>query len=163
MMLSLGMFVFAIPTLAYEEMKRRADYRHARSARIGARDATQFVGPGDETISLSGAAFAELSDGQASLDQLRDMGASGDAWPLVDGTGRVYGAFVIEGIDEGQSHFLPDGTARKIDFSIALLRVDEDRDDPATSATDDQPTDDEGYLIGVPDETPEPDVPDEDV
>ena len=145
MMLSLGMFVFAIPTLAYEEMRRRADYRHARSARIGARDATQFVGPGDETISLSGAAFAELSDGQASLDQLRDMGASGDAWPLVDGTGRVYGAFVIEGIDEGQSHFLPDGTARKIEFSISLLRVDEDRDgSTANTAGDDLTESDDG-------------------
>lgn len=125
MMLSLGMFVFAVPTLAYEELKRRTDYRHARSARIGARDATQFVGPGEDTISLSGDAYAELSDGVASLGELRTMAASGDAWSLVDGAARIYGAFIIEGIDEGQSHFLPDGTPRKISFSLSLLLVDD--------------------------------------
>jgi len=126
MMLSLGMFVFSVETLAYDELKRRTDYRHARSARIGARDAVQFVGPGEDTISLSGAAYAELSDGAASLDDLRDMASSGDAWSLVDGAGRAYGAFVIEGIDEGQSHFLPDGTPRKIEFSLSLLMVEDE-------------------------------------
>lgn len=125
MMMSLGMFVFALPTLAYDELKRRTDFRHARSPRIGARDATQFVGPGDDSISLSGTAFAELSDGAASLDSLRAMGDSGDVWPLVDGAGRVYGAFVIEGVDEGQKFFFADGTPRQIDFTLDLLRVDE--------------------------------------
>jgi phage protein U len=52
MLMSLGMFAFALPTLAHDELQRRMDWRHARTARIGARDATQYVGPGDETISL---------------------------------------------------------------------------------------------------------------
>ncbi|CAN5694061.1 phage tail protein [soil metagenome] len=125
-MMSLGMFAFALSTLAYEDLQRRTDYRHARSPRIGARDATQFVGPGDQTIALSGTAHAELCDGVASLDQLREMAASGDAWPLVDGTGRVYGAFVIEGIDERQKHFMADGTPLQIDFGIDLLLVDDE-------------------------------------
>lgn len=124
-MMSLGMFAFALSTLAYEELQRRTDYRHARSPRIGARDAAQFVGPGDETISLNGTAHAELSDGVVSLDQLRDMARSGNAWPLVDGAGRVYGAFVIEGIDERQKHFLADGTPLRIDFAIDLLLVED--------------------------------------
>ncbi|WCM29207.1 phage tail protein [Sphingomonas sp. QA11] len=126
MMMSLGMFAFALSTLAFEELQRRTDYRHVRSPRIGARDAAQFVGPGDETISLSGTAHAELSDGAASLDQLREMAGQGYAWPLVDGAGRVYGAFVIEGVDERQKHFLPDGTPLKIEFAIDLLLVEDE-------------------------------------
>ena len=127
MMMSLGMFIFALPTLAYEELQRRSDWRHARGGRIGARDGTRFVGVGDETISLNGSAMAELQDGRASIDQLRDMADTGQAWSLVDGTGRVYGAFVITGIDERQRAFFADGTPRQIDFGIDLLRVDDAR------------------------------------
>ena len=54
------------------------------------------------------------------------MAAEGKAWPLVDGTGRVHGAFVITDIDEGLKEFFPDGTPRKIDFSIELLEVAQD-------------------------------------
>ena len=54
------------------------------------------------------------------------MANSGDAWPLLDGAGRVYGAYVIETIDEGQRVLLADGTPLKIDFTINLLRVDDE-------------------------------------
>lgn len=124
MLLSLGMFIFAVRTLAYDELQRKMDWRHARTSRFGARDATQFVGPGDETISLSGSAYAEISNGAVSLDELREMASKGEAWPLVDGTGRVLGAYVITAVDERESYFFPDGTPRKIDFGIDLLGVD---------------------------------------
>ncbi|HEX8583045.1 MAG TPA: phage tail protein [Allosphingosinicella sp.] len=124
MLMSLGMFLFSIPTLAHDELQRKMDWRHARTNRFGAADATQFVGPGDETVSVSGSAFAELSKGAASLDQLREMASNGEAWPLVDGTGQVFGAYVITAIDERRSYFFPDGTPRKIDFGIDLLAVD---------------------------------------
>ena len=125
MILSLGMFAFSIPTLAHDQLQRRSDWKHARTGRVGARDASQYVGPGDDKISINGTAFAELSDGRASLDQLRNMADSGDAWPLLDGVGRVYGAFVIESIDERQKVFRPDGTPRQIDFGIDLALVED--------------------------------------
>lgn len=124
MLLALGMFAFALPTLAFDELQRRCSYTHAVTPRIGERDATQFVGIGPETIAINGTAYAELSDGPASLEQLREMAASGDAWSLVDGTGLVYGAYVIVGVDQRGTALFADGTARKIDFGIDLLRVD---------------------------------------
>jgi len=131
MMMSLGLFLFSLPTLAYQELQRRTDFRHAQQPRVGARDASQFLGVGDETIALNGSAMAELQDGQASLDQLREMGASGEAWSLVDGSGRAYGAWVITGLDERHREFHPDGTARQIDFGIDLRRVDDAAAAPA--------------------------------
>jgi hypothetical protein len=124
-MMALGMFAFSMGTLPYQDLKRRTDWRHARNTRVGARDAVQFVGPGEDTISLSGCAMAELQTGRASLHELRDMAATGDRWSLVDGTGQVFGAFVIVSIDEGQSIFFADGTPRRIDFGIDLLAVDQ--------------------------------------
>lgn len=120
-MMSLGMFVFSLPTLAYQELQRKRGWRFAANQRVGAKDAIQFVGADLETISLSGAAPAELMQGRASLDTLVGMAKDGEAWPLVDGSGVVFGNFVITGIDERQTHFLPDGTPRMIDFGIDLL------------------------------------------
>jgi hypothetical protein len=49
----------------------------------------QFLGAGDEKISLSGSVYAEITDGRVSLDQLREMADQGEALPLLDGSGLV--------------------------------------------------------------------------
>lgn len=128
-LLALGMFLFQIPTLAHDELQRKTDWRFARSPRVGARVAVQFVGPGDEKISLSGSVYAEITDGRVSIDELRTMADAGEALPLVDGTGTVFGTFVIEAIDERHVSLMADGRAQRIDFGIDLLRVD----DPAAA------------------------------
>ncbi|MBB6191497.1 hypothetical protein FHS51_001724 [Sphingobium wenxiniae] len=128
-LLALGMFIFEIGTLAHDDLQRKTDWKHARSDRVGAMAATQYVGPGDQTVSLAGSVYAEITDGRVSLAELEEMAAQGDAWPLVDGTGRVYGDFVITAIDERHAHLMADGRARRIDFGIDLLRVD----DPAAA------------------------------
>jgi phage protein U len=127
MLMSLGMFPFSLDTLAHEDLSRRTAWRHATSQRIGQRDATQYVGPGEETVSIAGTAYAALSDGRLSLDQLRTMADSGDAWPLVDGAGMIFGAFVIQTLDERHKALFADGTPRAIDFQIELLRVDSEQ------------------------------------
>jgi phage protein U len=133
-LMALGMFLFEIGTLPFEELQRKTDWRHARSARVGARDATQFVGPGDETISLSGAVYTELSHGRVSLDELRRIGDTGEANPLLDGTGTIYGNYVITALDERHAYLMADGTPRRIDFGIDLLRVDDTRQGGAPEA-----------------------------
>lgn len=122
-LLSLGMFVFAIDTLAYDELQHKRAWRFASNGRIGAKDAIQFVGADLETISLSGSAHVELADGRVSLDQLIEMAAEGEDWPLVDALGNVLGNFVITAIDERHRHFLPNGQPRQIDFGIDLLEA----------------------------------------
>ncbi|MNV99686.1 Phage P2 GpU [compost metagenome] len=57
------------------------------------------------------------------------MGKSGEAWPLVDGAGRVYGAFVILSLDETQRSIMDNGVPRISDFSLALKRVDDEVSD----------------------------------
>ena len=57
------------------------------------------------------------------MTAIRLMADQGRAWPLLDGTGTIYGMYVINNISETGSLFFADGTARKIDFT--LTRVDE--------------------------------------
>lgn len=125
MMMSLGMFVFSLPTLAYQELSRKTDWRWAENARVGARAAQQFLGPGSDKVSLSGTVAPEVAGDRASLDTLREMADQGEAWPLVDGGGKVHGAFTIQSIDEGQTFFTQDGTPRMIRFGIELQRADD--------------------------------------
>lgn len=124
MMLSLGMFAFSLDTLAYQEFSRRTDWKHGRTSRVGARDANQFTGPGLDSISLRGFLLPEFAGDPESLEDLREMAGGGEAFPLVDGTGRVYGDFIITGIDEGQTLFFQDGRPRRIEFTIDITKVE---------------------------------------
>jgi phage protein U len=125
MMMVLGMFVFSLPTLAYQELQRKTDWKHPSTSRVGARNAHQFTGKGDDTITLSGWIAPELTGSVYSLDALRLMGDTGKSWILIAGTGRIYGSFVITGMTEGRTVLGQDGDAGKIDFTITLERTDE--------------------------------------
>jgi len=125
-MMALGLFVFGLDTVPYQQLHRQSAWRHPSASRVGQRPASQFLGPGEENITLSGTLYPEITGGKVSLAMLRYMAETGKAWPLMEGTGYFYGLFVIEDISETCSLFFPDGAARKIDFSLKLKRVDED-------------------------------------
>ena len=135
MMLSLGMFVFSLSTLAYQELQRQTNWRHASNSRVGAPPALQFVGRGDDTITLPGNILPELAGSVLSLDALRLMANTGKAWPMVEGTGRIYGLWVIESLSETKTVFFRDGTPRRIEFTLTLKRTDDDRIDLLGAAT----------------------------
>lgn len=127
MMMSLGLFVFSMDTLPYQKFTHEMAWRHPSSGRVGLRPARQFAGVDDETINLSGVLLPEVSGGDLSLDLIRHMGDTGDQWPLVEGTGRVYGFFVIEKLSVNKELFFSDGKARRIEFSLNLTRVGDDQ------------------------------------
>lgn len=129
MLMALGMFVFQTSSVPYQELQRRTEWRHASQSRVGDRPAYQFLGPGADTITLSGTLLPEFTGGRVDLDEIRDMADQGRAWPLVEGTGRQYGLWVITGVDETSSTLYRDGAAAKIEFSLTLEHVDDERTD----------------------------------
>ncbi|OEC69644.1 oxidoreductase [Pseudomonas sp. AP19] len=129
MMLALGMFVFSLSTAAYQELQRQTEWRHASNSRIGTVPARQFLGRGDDTITLPGIILPELAGSTLSLDAIRLMANTGKAWPMVEGSGRIYGLWIIDSLSETKTLFFRDGTPRRIEFSISLKRIDDDRID----------------------------------
>ncbi|QOF91219.1 phage tail protein [Pseudomonas lundensis] len=127
MMLALGMFVFSLSTLAYQELQRQTEWRHPSNSRVGAAPARQFVGRGDDSITLPGIIFPELAGTTLSLDALRLMANTGKAWPMIEGSGRIYGLWVIESLSETKTVFFRDGTPRRIEFTLTLKRIDDDQ------------------------------------
>lgn len=129
MLMALGMFVFETRSVPYQRLQRRTEWRHASQSRVGDRPAYQYIGPGTDFITLTGTLYPELTGGRLDLDEIRDMADEGRAWPLVEGTGRQYGLWVITGVDETSSTFFRDGAAAKIEFSLTLEHVDDERTD----------------------------------
>lgn len=127
MMLVLGLFVFDMKTLPYQEFQQQLAWRHPSTPRVGKRPAHQFAGPDDETIKLSGVLLPELNTkGRVSLELIRTMADTGAAWPLIEGTGMVYGFFAITDMHATKTIFFKDGAARRIEFNLSLLRVGDD-------------------------------------
>ena len=126
MMMTLGWFVFQRSTFAPQSQQDDRAWRHPGNPRVGARPAYQFTGPDDETTTLSGTLYPELTGGPVSLDLLHEMAATGQAFPLIQGDGVMRGYFVIERTSVTRSEFFTDGATRKIEFTMNLKRVDDD-------------------------------------
>ena len=131
MMAALGQFTFALNTLAFQEMRRSTSWRHPSNPRVGARPARQFVGLGDETITLTGLQAPEFMGDRKALDRLRDMADRGNAYALVNGAGESFGAWVIENIEETGTLFVREGVPRRVEFTINIARMDDELADPA--------------------------------
>lgn len=126
MLLSLGLFGFQLRTMPYETLKRSTDYRWSSSNRFGRLPANQYLGPGEDTLSIDGTLMPELTGGPKQLDKLREMADSGKAWILTAGNGDVLGKWFITHIDDSRSSFVSNGLARKIDFTLSLKRYGND-------------------------------------
>lgn len=124
MLMCLGFLVFDLTTLPFDSRKRSLNARWGSSNRIGKRPVHQYLGPGDETLSLDATLYPELT-GPGGLTTLRAMTEQGKAWLLVDGDGNVWpDAWIIDKVDESQTHFTPDGVALKTTVTLSLKRYD---------------------------------------
>ncbi|WP_192457697.1 phage tail protein [Musicola keenii] len=126
MMMMLGLFPFMLSTTPYQSLEQQLTWRHVKNERVGKFARYQYVGPGDDKVTLSGELYPEITGGDMSLSMLTAMASTGKAWPLIEGTGRIYGMYVITGINETRSLFFDNGKARHISFSLSLERVNED-------------------------------------
>ncbi|WP_225206255.1 phage tail protein [Novosphingobium huizhouense] len=123
MLMALGMFVFSTDTLLPDGIDRDRDWRHERAARFGARAASQFTGPGDDRIVLSGSLVPELAGDYGAIERLAEMAEQGEAWPLMNGRGEVLGQFTIDRLSERKGNLIDTGAPRRTDFTLELSRV----------------------------------------
>lgn len=120
----LGMFVFGMKSLPYQEFQRRMSWRHATSERHTERPAAQYVGLGEDTVSLTGVLVPEVAGSFSAIDNLVDMASTGDNWPLLDGAGQIWGSYRIENIDLRGTSIISGGIARRTEFAVDLVRQD---------------------------------------
>jgi len=121
-MMALGAFRFGVSKPSHQVARRSTSYRWEPVARVGVPEGLQYLGPGEDSITLEGVIYPHFSGGLRQIDSMRAMATFGIPTPmmLVDGGGWVWGLWVIQGIEETKSYLMADGAARKIEFSITL-------------------------------------------
>ena len=128
MILSLGQFVFSVDTLSFNELQRSREWSFANNAIAQGRPQYQFTGTGEETISIPFLIYQDHGFGnRQSVDDLAEMADTGAGYVLIDGTGYIYGIFAITSIDDTRSLLTINGVPTKIDGTLALTRVDDNR------------------------------------
>ena len=125
MMMIYGMMPFVRETLPYSELQQNVSYRWPVTNRVGLRPAAQFIGVGDEKITLTGELRPGITGGVTSVLAFKMLADEGRAWPLISGNGIIYGMYVVESYVATHSELYADGGARKIKFTLNLKRVDE--------------------------------------
>ncbi|PIJ42615.1 phage tail protein [Tatumella sp. OPLPL6] len=125
MMMVLGLYVFTLRTVPYQELQYQRNWRHATNSLINRRPSTQYLGPDNDSLTLSGVLLPEITGGRLSLLALEVMAELGKAWPLIEGSGTIYGMYVIEGLSQTKTEFFESGMPKRIEFTLSLKRVDE--------------------------------------
>jgi phage protein U len=125
-LLALGNYRFAINTAAYQTLKRHQSYRWQSQERLLRRSAQQFVGTGDDTITLTGVIYPHYRGGLGQLNDLRRQAETGEPLLLVDGLGFVWGQWVITVIEETQSYLQSNGQPLKQTFQLQLKYYGDD-------------------------------------
>jgi len=87
----------------------------------------EFMGEGDDVLTLRGQILPTKIGGTAELEAMRDHMVKGAALPVMRGDGTKLGSFMITGIRERHREILRDGTPFVLRHTITLKKVPEDR------------------------------------
>lgn len=117
--LALGEFVFGLATgFPYDRLARKTSGGWVDLDIISSKPLSHNTGQGAETVRLSGK--AQWAAGMAKVDELRAMANSRAPFTLVDGLGRNWGRWKIDGVSEDQERVIDDGTASLLNWTLEL-------------------------------------------
>lgn len=128
-LLGVGPYRFQIAGLNYQDVERTFDFRWQAQDRIGRRPAQQFLGPGEETVSLRGVIYPKdprLGNGFAQLEDMRREAMRGVPRGVASNLGRYYGQWCIKSIRDTQTFFDRNGEPRRVEFSIEMTHYGPD-------------------------------------
>jgi len=127
MMMILGVYRFCISNATYQTLARATEYRWEEQKRLDNAPALQFVGMGADIIKLEGIIYPQFKGGLRQVTLMRAEAGLGKPLMLISGNGTAFGRWCITEIDETQTFFLKDGSARKITFTMTLKKYGEEK------------------------------------
>ena len=74
---SLGMFVFLMRTIPFNQYSRSQAWKHPNQATVGTMPPAQFTGKDPEEMTIEGELRPEVTGGTGSIEALRMMAATG--------------------------------------------------------------------------------------
>lgn len=124
-LMTLGDIRFTVADGAYQTLGRVLEMRVARLDRAGRQAARQILGE-DETVDIEGTCYPGQRHGRDRVDSFRALARTKEPQMLTDGTGAVWGMFVLERVEERGTLLGPGGVPTRQDFRLSLGRFGED-------------------------------------
>lgn len=122
-----GGFEFKLDTAGLETFGRQSTYRWPVQERIERPVALQFVGEGENTISVAGYIHPHFKGTATELDKLRKIAEEGKPKIMTTGTGKVLGKYVCTDIKDDFSSMLDDLRPRRVDYTVTFKKYFDDQ------------------------------------
>lgn len=122
-----GPFRFEVGKTAYEEFQHRHGARWEKHPIIGRRPAGQYLGPGEEMVTLRGCIYTEyVPEGAAEMvaDLVQAAGLP-NVYTLISADGTIHGPFRLEKARRAGSFIAPDGQAQKLAYDLEFAAHDD--------------------------------------
>ena len=118
----LGRFRFGIRKVGYTDLERTINFALAPQERLFTRTSQQYMGIGEETVKLNGMLFPK-DPRFGGLRELNAMRGASKSYGLGSSLGYWMGRWFVRSVTDVQSHFHPDGTPRKVEFTVELVHA----------------------------------------
>lgn len=125
-LLALGSHIFQIDRLNYQQFARSTEAKWASIPRFGTYPGRQFVGYGDDTITISGLLFPDEFGDRSDYEAVRTTQRAANpvmliGWADASSTvATIYGRVVILFVDDEQSAINRAGLGRKVSYTIEV-------------------------------------------
>lgn len=121
--LALGPVVFGVETLPPASARRGSRYRWAAHRPVGSPPRREFLGVGDDEMTLD-LVLGQGLGRRTAVEALRLLAARGESHILADATGRLYGWWCVVGVRETSRRLTRDFTPRRSTVRLDLVRTD---------------------------------------
>ncbi|QGM46752.1 phage tail protein [Methylocystis heyeri] len=111
---------FTVGSMAYEELRQRAEGRWGKHEIIGRRPAGQYLGPGDESVTLRGVVYPlDMMGGEdAQVQALLSDCTTGQVYTLLSANGDIQGPYRLERAEAIGTYLDPAGNAQRIEYEL---------------------------------------------
>lgn len=106
-----------------DQVTRSAAADLAEKATLSGRKPIEFMGPGEDTLTLSGQLLPSKLGGLNELETVRSLMEQGAVLPVMRGDGSRLGSYMITRLREAHRDLLRDGVGFTIRHTITLKRV----------------------------------------
>lgn len=121
-MLLLGGAVFSVNTTTYDQITRSVEWQWQALPVIGKKPVYQYVGGGEQSISVTGCIYPGQYGSRAQLMVLEQAAGLGVPIPLFSGLGYDLGLWCINRYSEVEGLPFYNGCPQKIEFTIDLVK-----------------------------------------
>lgn len=128
MLYMIGTLSFDTRPFNADEFERTATADLAEKPVIGGFAPSEFMGEGEDQITLSGQLLPSKIGGLTEIEVADTMRKAGARVPVMRGDGKRLGTYSIINIREKHKHLLRNGVGFTVNYSIKLKKVQADRD-----------------------------------